>query len=94
MVKQIIKWLLALLKIELMPKQGDKGQEVKLIQEVLGLKIDGDFGPLTKKAVVEYQEKNNYKPSRSLNHSANTLHSDLSRSVQLIKKLMKVKNDK
>ena len=43
---------------------------------------------------TEYQEKNNYKPSRSLDHSAHTIHADLSRSVKLIKKLMKIKNDK
>ena len=38
----------------------------------------------------KYQEENDSKPSRSLDHSANTLHSDLNRSVKLIKKLIEI----
>ena len=36
-----------------------------------------------------YQEENNYKPTMSLDHSANTLHSDLNEGIQLIRKLIK-----
>ena len=39
---------------------------------------------------TKYQEENNYKPSRSLDHSANTIHADLNRSVKLIKKLIEI----
>ena len=58
MVKQIIKWLLALLKTKLMPRKGDTGQDVKIIQEALGLKADGIYGPATEKAVKGFQSKN------------------------------------
>ena len=58
MVKQIIKWLLALLKTRLMPRKGDTGQDVKIIQEALGLKADGIYGPATEKAVKGFQSKN------------------------------------
>jgi hypothetical protein len=37
-------------------KSGSKGQEVKELQKVLGLKIDGDFGKLTEQAVIHYQQ--------------------------------------
>ena len=39
-------------------KKGNKGEEVKELQKLLGLKTDGDFGPITEKAVKNYQEKN------------------------------------
>jgi len=40
-----------------MYREGDKGQEVKRVQGALGgLKVDGDFGPKTKKAVQDYQQ--------------------------------------
>ena len=58
MVKQIIKWLLALLKTKSMPRKGDTGQDVKIIQEALGLKADGIYGPATEKAVKGFQSKN------------------------------------
>ena len=35
-----------------------------------------------------YQEENNHKPDLSLDHSANTLHSDLNEGIQLVKKLI------
>jgi len=40
-------------------RKGDKGQEVARAQEAIGgLKIDGDFGPKTDKAVRDYQASN------------------------------------
>jgi N-acetylmuramoyl-L-alanine amidase len=39
-------------------RKGDKGEEVKELQKLLDLKIDGDFGPKTEAAVKKYQEKN------------------------------------
>lgn len=41
---------------------GSKGQQVVKLQEYLGLKMDGDFGPLTELKVKEWQRKNNLKP--------------------------------
>lgn len=41
-----------------MIKLGSNGEEVKKIQERLGLTVDGIFGELTKKAVIEFQKKN------------------------------------
>ncbi len=41
-----------------MLKLGMKGNEVKLLQEKLGLVADGDFGPKTEKALKEWQTKN------------------------------------
>ena len=43
-----------------------------------------------------YQEENNHKPifrgafDLSLDHSANTLHSDLNEGIQLVKKLIEI----
>ena len=39
-------------------KKGSKGNEVKELQEFLGIKADGDFGSKTEKAVKEWQRKN------------------------------------
>ena len=39
-------------------KLGSKGGDVKSLQEKLGLKADGSFGPGTEKAVKEWQTKN------------------------------------
>ena len=39
-------------------KVGAKGSSVKKIQEALGLKADGEFGPGTDKAVKDFQKKN------------------------------------
>ena len=41
-----------------MLKLGMKSNEVKLLQEKLGLVADGDFGPKTEKALKEWQTKN------------------------------------
>lgn len=37
-------------------KLNSKGEDVKHLQELLGLKVDGDFGPKTDAAVKKYQE--------------------------------------
>jgi murein DD-endopeptidase MepM/ murein hydrolase activator NlpD len=42
-------------------RQGSKGEAVKYIQTVLGLKADGDFGPVTDKAVKAFQTKHKLK---------------------------------
>ena len=39
-------------------KKGDKGLKVMAVQEVLGIKADGIFGPATEAAVKEFQRKN------------------------------------
>ena len=39
-------------------KNGSKGEEVKALQEKLGLVADGNFGPGTEKAIKEWQTKN------------------------------------
>lgn len=36
-------------------KRGDKGDDVKLLQKALGLKVDGNFGPGTELAVKNFQ---------------------------------------
>lgn len=38
-------------------KMGDTGDEVKILQKALGIAGDGDFGPVTKAAVVAFQKK-------------------------------------
>ncbi len=39
-------------------KRGSKGKEVELLQQFLGIKVDGDFGPNTEKAVKAWQRSN------------------------------------
>lgn len=39
-------------------KLGSKGNEVKVLQEKLNLKVDGIFGPLTEEAVKDFQRSN------------------------------------
>ena len=39
-------------------KKGDKGENVKYLQQCLSLKEDGIFGPLTEEAVMEFQKGN------------------------------------
>ena len=41
-----------------MLRLGSKGEQVKIIQEFLGIKVDGDFGPNTEKSVKEWQRQN------------------------------------
>ena len=43
-------------------KKGSRGENVKIVQEHLGLKADGDFGPMTEKAVKEWQQRNGLVP--------------------------------
>lgn len=38
-------------------KQGSKGEDVKHLQTLLGITVDGDFGPKTAKAVKDFQTK-------------------------------------
>jgi peptidoglycan hydrolase-like protein with peptidoglycan-binding domain len=38
-------------------KLGSKGENVKILQDYLDIKVDGDFGPNTEKAVKEFQRK-------------------------------------
>ena len=40
-------------------KEGQKGQEVRRLQEALSISADGSFGPLTRQAVEQYQADNN-----------------------------------
>ena len=42
-----------------MLKRGYKGEHVEELQVFLGIPVDGDFGPMTEKAVKEWQSKNN-----------------------------------
>ena len=42
-------------------KNGSKGEDVKKLQEKLGLSADGSFGPGTEKVVKEWQSKNGLK---------------------------------
>ena len=39
-------------------KKGSKGEQVKQLQEFLGLKADGIFGPGTERAVKDFQKAN------------------------------------
>jgi murein DD-endopeptidase MepM/ murein hydrolase activator NlpD len=51
-------------------KRGDKGPIVVELQRLLGIEEDGDFGPQTEKAVLEFQKLNGLvatSPSLSLN---------------------------
>jgi hypothetical protein len=41
---------------------GSKGDEVALLQKKLGVEADGDFGPVTEKAVKDFQSKHNLEP--------------------------------
>lgn len=43
--------------IERTLKMGDDGQDVEWLQERLGIAVDGDFGPVTKAAVLVFQLK-------------------------------------
>ena len=36
-------------------KRGDKGEDVKLLQKALGVKVDGNFGPTTELSVKNFQ---------------------------------------
>lgn len=38
-------------------KMGHEGDDVEWLQEKLGITVDGDFGPATKRAVIEFQQR-------------------------------------
>ena len=42
-----------------MLKRGDSGPDVQTLQSKLLLKQDGQFGPMTEKAVIRFQLSNN-----------------------------------
>lgn len=39
-------------------RMGDSGDDVERLQQLLGIAADGDFGPATKRALIEFQQKN------------------------------------
>jgi N-acetylmuramoyl-L-alanine amidase len=43
-------------------KKGSTGPEVEELQKILGIKVDGDFGPATELAVMKYQGQNSLTP--------------------------------
>lgn len=43
-------------------KMGDSGDEVRKVQGALKIAVDGDFGLMTKNAVVAFQKKNGLYP--------------------------------
>jgi len=43
-------------------KKGSTGPEVEELQKILGIKVDGDFGPATELAVMRYQGQNSLTP--------------------------------
>jgi peptidoglycan hydrolase-like protein with peptidoglycan-binding domain len=43
-------------------KRGSKGKYVEMVQKVIGVKVDGIFGPKTEAAVKAFQRKNGLKP--------------------------------
>ena len=47
-------------------KMGAKGDNVKLIQHALTLVEDGDFGPITKKAVIAFQDNHDILDSNGI----------------------------
>jgi len=48
-------------KINMLLKKGSKGDDVKQLQKLLNIKIDGDFGPATELAVMRFQAQNGLK---------------------------------
>ena len=47
-------------------RPGDKGENVKLIQHALTLVEDGDYGPITKKAVIAFQDNHDLLHSNGI----------------------------
>ena len=47
---------------KLVIRQGSKGDLVRMLQELLGIHSDGDFGPKTRNAVVSFQKQHNITP--------------------------------
>jgi hypothetical protein len=50
-------------------KIGSKGEEIKKVQEILNIKVDGDFGPLTEKAVKAFQKKSSLPVTGVVDHA-------------------------
>lgn len=68
-------------------KLGSRGNEVKLLQEKLNLKVDGIFGPLTEEAVKDFQRSNGIKVDGIV--GANTLSKlNLSMNKRNIKEII------
>ena len=68
-------------------KLGSKGNEVKVLQEKLNLKVDGMFGPLTEEAVKDFQRSNGLEVDGIV--GANTLSKlNLSVNKRTIKELI------
>ena len=47
-------------------RRGSKGNEVKTLQNLLGISADGSFGPATDKAVRNYQRTNGLEADGSV----------------------------
>jgi hypothetical protein len=47
-------------------KPGDKGEGVKIVQRALGLKADGDYGPITKANVIKFQDNHDIVDSNGI----------------------------
>lgn len=43
-------------------RMGSQGDDVEEVQEKLGITADGDFGPTTRSALIDFQRKNGLKP--------------------------------
>ena len=68
-------------------KLGSRGNEVKVLQEKLNLKVDGIFGPLTEEAVKDFQRSNGLEVDGIV--GANTLSKlNLSVNKRTIKELI------
>ena len=50
-------------------EEGDRGDAVKLLQEILNIKVDGIFGPKTALAVKEFKKANElYASDKVVSH--------------------------
>ena len=47
-------------------RQGSKGDNVRLVQQVVGAHVDGDFGPKTHLAVIGWQGRKALLPDGSV----------------------------
>lgn len=47
-------------------KQGDRGEDVKVVQRKLGIDADGIFGPKTRDAVIAFQREHGLAPDQPL----------------------------
>lgn len=43
-------------------RRGSKGEDVRILQQRLGIPADGDFGPNTERSVIAYQQRNGLVP--------------------------------